>query len=248
MDTTDIQILAYRKGHDKATGKPYVYQKHFSHIQVSSINSLFRNLEAIVNLIPEGDRWDVHYTCANCYKPTDDKTVPLRLFHHQTMIPIDLDGIDLGKWRDYVTIVIDKLKLDINKTGIFNSGHGLHFVIELSQPIDTGEELHKLQAYYKELCNNLSIEFFNAGLSGNADPVRLAESATLRLPMTYNCKDTENKVLASVIQGNVEPQDFYLNRLVDIKETKEIALTLRAVDSKSELYYRTSVVRNAWDS
>lgn len=230
-----IQIIGYRKGVDKKTGKSYVYQKHFDNIKITTITKLFENLDKVIEAIPENERYDLHYTNANCYQPTLDKTVPLRLFAYQEMIPLDLDGIDLENKDEYIQIVGEICKIDLKKTGIFCSGNGLHFVIALSQPIESGEELHKLQRHYKALCIKLNIAFFEAGLSGNADPIRLSEAATLRLPNTLNCKDPENPVKAYVIQGNVETQPFYLDKLIDIEEEEEIVTSTRAVDTKAIL-------------
>jgi putative DNA primase/helicase len=135
------------------------------------------------------------------------------------MIPVDLDGIDMNKIEEYIRVTIDFLKVDKNKTGIFNSGHGLHFVIILDAPIASVKDLEALQPYYTELCKQLEEKFYSLGLSGKADPVRFCESATLRLPLTTNKKrDKQNNplpdVLATVIQGTVEPQAFYMDRLV----------------------------------
>ena len=235
MQEKYIQIIGYRPGFDKVTGKPYLWQKHFDSIKVTSITKLFENLDAIVEAIPEKERWNVHYTNANCHEPTKDKSVPMRLFAYQEMIPIDLDGIDLKRRGEYIDIVLKTLKVEGKKTGIFCSGNGLHFVVALTQPIESGEELHKLQKYYKALCVQLNIEFFNNGLPGNADPIRLAEAATLRLPNTMNRKEGKDDVLAYVIQGNVEPQSFYLDKLVDIVEEEEIIKSTRAIDTKAIL-------------
>lgn len=230
-----IQVIAYRKGHDKTSGKSYTYQKHFKDLKITSIVNLFKNLDAVVAAIPKGERYDCHYTNANCHEPTDDKAVPLRLFHHQEMIPVDLDHIDMSRQKEYIDIVEKILRLDMSKTGLFNSGHGLHFVIALTQPIETGEELHRLQKYYLALATKVTLEFFNNGLIGEMDSVRLAESSTLRLPLTENRKFPEYPIQSSVIQGNVEPQPFYLDRLVDVKEDAEIAHSTRAVDTKAVL-------------
>ena len=100
-----IQIIGYRKGVDPKTGRPYIWQKHFDLIAVTSIVSMFNNIDAIINLIPENERYDVHFTLANCHRPSKDKEkkIPLRLFAYQDAIPFDLDGIDLSivlnTWR-----------------------------------------------------------------------------------------------------------------------------------------------------
>lgn len=235
MSEKYIQILGYRKALDKNTGKEYLWQKHFDHIKVTSVVKLFENLEEIVGMIPEAERYDVHYTNANCVTTKSDKSIPLRLFAYQEMIPIDLDGIDMNRKDEYIAIVVETMQIDLNKTGLFCSGHGLHFVVALTQPIETGAELHKLQRYYKALCIKMNIAFFNAGLCGNADPVRLAESATLRLPLTWNNKNPEKPVQSYVIQGKVEPQSFYLDKIVDVAEEEEVQRTTRAVDTKAVL-------------
>lgn len=231
-----IQVIGYRKGFDKKTGKPYTWQQHFKHIQITSIISLFKNIEQIIELIPEHERYDVHYTNANCIKPKEDKTIPLRLFASQSMIPIDLDGIDLNRSEDYIKIVCERLGIDRDKTPITNSGNGLHFAIALTQSIDSGEELNKLQRYYRALCKELDEMFMLAGLSGNADPVRLAESSTLRLPLTINNKDPNNPKVAQLIQRYIEPQPFYLDKIVEpIEEDAETMAALRNVDTESVL-------------
>lgn len=235
MQEKYIQVIGYRQGFDRQTGKPYIWQKHFENISITSITKLFEHLDTVVEAIPGNERWNVHYTCANCYPPTKDKSVPLRLFAYQEMIPIDLDGIDLKRRGEYIDIVLKILKIEGKKTGIFCSGNGLHFVVALTQLIESGEDLHRLQKYYKELCVKLDIEFFNNGLPGNADPVRLAEAATLRLPNTINRKEGKEDVISYVIQGNVEPQPFYLDRLIDIVEEEQVVKATRALDTKAVL-------------
>lgn len=231
----NIQIIGYRKGLDKKSGKEYTYQKHFDHIKVSSILKLFENLDAIIELIPVGERYDIHYTCANCHEPTEDKTVPLRLFSYQEMIPIDLDHIDLTRKDEYIKIVGKALRIDLDKTLISCSGHGIHMVIALTQRIETGAELHKLQRYYTALAKQISLEFFNNGLCGEMDSVRLAESATLRLPKTQNRKIIDAPVDTYIINQTIEPQALYLESLIDIVEDEKTVKNLKNTDTKAVL-------------
>ena len=189
---------------------------------------MFKNLDKVVENIPLEDRWNVHYTNANCLAPQlfGTRWKNLREFAYQEMIPIDLDGIDMNKLEEYIDITLSFLKVEKNKTGIFNSGHGLHFVILLDSPIGSVKELEALQPYYTELCKQLEEKFVALGLSGKPDPVRFCESATLRLPLTINRKKDKynNKlpdVVATVIQGNVEAQAFYMDRLVTPPTPKE---------------------------
>jgi P4 family phage/plasmid primase-like protien len=230
-----IQILAYRKGLDRKSGKEYTYQKHFKEIRVTSILKLFENLNSIVELIPISERWDVHFTCANCYEPTEDKTVPLRLFYYQEMIPIDLDHIDLSKKDQYLKIVESVFKIDLSKTFISCSGHGLHLMVALSYRIESGEELHRLQRYYTALANQVSLEFFNQGLCGEMDSIRLSESATMRLPKTQNRKIPCLPVDTYVINNIIHPQPLYLDSLIDLAVEETLSKSIRNVDSQAVL-------------
>lgn len=233
MNEKYIQVMGYRKALDKNTGKPYVWQKHFDHIKVTSIIKLFQHLDEVVSLIPEEERWDVHFTNANCETTSD--SVKLRTFAYQEMIPVDLDDIDLSRKGEYIDIVCRILKIDYTKTFVSCSGNGVHMIIALTQRIESGDELHRLQPYYRELCTKINIEFFNNGLPGTMDPVRLAQSATLRLPKTLNLKDEENPKETYVIQKNIEPQAFYLDGLINIVEEKAVERSLRAIDTKAVL-------------
>jgi len=214
-----IQIIGYRKFHNETTGKIGIRQHHFANIDVTSSTKLFKNLEKIINLIPETERYDVHYTNAYCTPVSDN--FGLRNFHSQDMIPIDLDKIDLNKKDEYINLIFKVTKADPAKTGIFCSGNGLHFVIVLEHKFDISE-LKRLQPYYKELCKVINIEIFNSGLTGEADSVRFAESATLRLPLTENRKDENNPKQTYIIQGNVAPQEWDLSSLFSIPEKEKL--------------------------
>ena len=238
MEANKIQLIKYREGLDRKTSKPYIYHELIPHIEISSIESLFKNLDKIIDAIPVEDRWNVHYTTANCLAPEliGTRWKNLRQFSYQEMIPIDLDGIDLAKAEEYIKLTLDFLKVDYNKTGIFNSGHGLHFVILLDSPIESVKDLEFLQPYYTELCVQLGALFFKNGLKGEADPIRLCEAATLRLPKTWNRKQNKPEVLSSVIQGTVERQPFYLDRLVTPPTPQEkLAMAGYNVDSAAVL-------------
>lgn len=235
MDNNLIQILYYREGINSTTGKGYFFQKLAKHISVSNSIALFKNLDSIIELIPEEERYNVHYTTAMCHQPETEKD--LRRFYKQDIIPIDLDGIDLNRKEEYIDIVLNLLKLDPTKTGVFCSGNGIHIVAIVNKPFDL-EGLEKLKPSYKKLCEQLNMEFYSRGLVGNADNVRLSESATLRLPLTENRKKGKPNTMSYVIQGNVEKQDLDLLQLFpyDTKEDSQSdANSTYSVDTPSVL-------------
>lgn len=213
-----IQLIGYRDYVDK-NGAKQIKQKHFEGIRVTGIDVLFKKLDLIIELIPEEERYNVHYTCFMA-KPRDEK-VKLRTFHSQNMIPIDLDGIDLTYKDEYIKIVLDIMKVDSAKTGVFCSGNGLHIVVLQEETFDHAK-MKLLQPLYKRLCSDINEALYNNGLQGNADPIRLNQSATLRLPKTINKKDGKPDTLSYVIQGNVEPQDFSLDKLYAVEAEAKV--------------------------
>lgn len=120
------------------------------------------------------------------------------------MIPIDLDGIDMTRAADYIRIVVDFLKLDKDKTGVFNSGHGLHPDYPPDSRIESVEILESLQPYYTTMSDKITQLIYDAGLPGKSDPVRLAESATLRLPLTINRKEDKGTNCTARCDGDCD--------------------------------------------
>ena len=233
-----IQLLGYRNILDPNTGKGYRKQIYFNkdtpiYDAVEFFNS---TIKEVVDLIPRAERYDCHYTVALCSEPSS--SVPLRTFERQNIIPFDFDGIDLDMRETYLEILFKRLQIDRKKCIIINSGHGLHVLVAVTQFIDSVEELNKIRKYYVELCNELSLEFFNNGLSGNLDPQRLSEAATMRLPFTINNKDPENPVDCYIMSGmgSFEPQPLYLDKLITLPDKEETKFkTARGVDTKAVL-------------
>lgn len=218
-----IQVLGYRTGRDRDTGKEFVYQKLFA--TVSSAHTLFHRIDDIIASIPENERWNVHYTTANCVPQNKDKGIPLREFAYQEIIAFDLDGIDLKYTEKYIKIMENVLGHDKDRTGIVCSGNGLHFIILTTYKIADLPELKRLQPYYKALCGEINARIFEAGLPGNADPVRFAEAATMRLPNTKNVKKDKEDTYATFIKAGVEFQDYDLASkaiLVKDSDTAEV--------------------------
>lgn len=231
-----IQVLTYREAIDKVTKKPYFYSKLIDTIKVSSIVSLFTKIDAIVDLIPEEERWNVHYTLANC-EPSQSATQGLREFSYQETVAFDLDGIDLEYAEEYINIFFAVTRADINKTAVACSGNGLHFIIATTHVIKNVEQLNSLRPYYKYICGEINEAIFNAGLKGNADPLTLSEKKTLRLPNTINRKEKKEDKKAYIIRSNIDYQDYDMTRGIDLSfETEaEKPVTSYVVDTQAVL-------------
>jgi P4 family phage/plasmid primase-like protien len=227
MHINKIQILCYREGIDKVTKKKYLFHKKLP-VEAASIISLFDNLDKIVDSIPKEERWNVHYTLANCTEYQEEKK-NLREFAYQEAIAFDLDGIDLAYKDEYINIFFNTTGLDPHKTIQACSGNGLHFIVASTKRIGSVNELDSLRPYYKTICGEINAAIFNAGLKGNADPIVLSDKKTLRLPNTTNKKKDKPDTEAYIIQGHIEYQDFNMTNGIVIEET------LKEVDTKNFL-------------
>lgn len=219
MTQNYIQVLTYREAIDKVTKKPYFYSKKLAP-DVTSIVSLFNNLDKIIEVIPENERWNVHYTLANCQAP-ESETKGLREFAYQEAIAFDLDGIDLDYQQEYINIFFAVTKLNPDKTLVACSGNGLHFIVATTRKITTIEHLNNLRPYYKYVCGEINEAIFNAGLKGNADPLTLSEKKTLRLPNTINRKPNKEDKKAFIIFSKIEYQDYDITSGIDLSFEKD---------------------------
>jgi P4 family phage/plasmid primase-like protien len=173
-----IQILGYREYFNK-TKRIWDVKHVMYEVQAGSIPDLFANAEKYLSQIPENERYNLHYTVANCHEAP-------RLFKSQTTIPFDLDDIDTSKLNEYIYVMTDVLSVPSNEMGITFSGHGLHFLIETDYTIQSEEELKSLQPAYKAVCDRINGAMKSAGLPGKTDSAVLRPSGTLRFPGSEN--------------------------------------------------------------
>ena len=86
-----IQIIGLRK-YSKPNGEEGI--KHQLFTQCSSIPAIFENIDKLIEIIPEKERWNLYYTALLCKDPKETGGA-LRRFHSQNIIPLDIDGIDV---------------------------------------------------------------------------------------------------------------------------------------------------------
>jgi putative DNA primase/helicase len=198
---------------------------------------MFKGIDDVVSQIPEVDRYNVHYTIANCLPPNEAEGIPLRYFHHQEVIVFDIDHCDEKQIKKYHRVICNAIKVDISKTALVWSGHGLHLIIALSQSlhINSLEELNKLKPYYIALCGEINQALFINGMVGNADPVIFSQSKTIRLPNTLNRKEGKQDVMSYIVQNTLEPQAYDITKVVTIESTEQEKEQAYTVDPEGVL-------------
>jgi P4 family phage/plasmid primase-like protien len=222
-----IQILGYREYFDKSK-KIWAVKHMLFEVSAESIPDLFANSEKYLSQIPENERFNVHYTLADCYEAP-------RLFKSQTTIPFDLDDIDTNRISEYISLMVRELNVPFDEMGIAFSGHGLHFLVETDYKIQSEEELKSLKTSYKNLCKRIELKIKAANLPiKEVDPAVLKPAGTLRFPGSENrafYKRDEHlphklfpSVMSYVINANIKVQDFKLLEIspVEIPERENV--------------------------
>lgn len=152
-------------------------------VTAASVQELFSHLDNYLEEIPEKDRWNLHYTLCEC----EEGRRP-RKFVRQTIIPFDIDGIDIDRIPQYIEVVLSALKVNVNDTAIVQSGNGLHFLIGTSIPIENKNYFKETANSYKIVCRRINRKLDFCGLPGSVDEGIWSAGHTLRLPGTLNIK------------------------------------------------------------
>jgi putative DNA primase/helicase len=195
-----VQILGLREYFDKKSQKTKLASKFFDkNWQAESVPELFKNLDVYLNLIPKDERYNIFYTVAEC---APDKE---RVLAYQDIIPIDIDGIDTSKLDLTIDICLKELGLNRDHTGIVFSGHGIHFLVQVSEGWDDAEYFDRWRLQYKSWIARVDIALKQAGLTGSADPTVFSGARILRLPGTENRKPARDPINCTVINPNISP-------------------------------------------
>lgn len=173
-----IQILGYREFFNKTKNIWDVKHQLFP-VSALSVPDLFANHQKYLEQIDKDERYNLHYTVADCYEAP-------RLFKSQSTIPFDLDDIDVTQLDSYIDIVEQITGVSHDEMGITFSGHGLHFLLETEHIISSEEELKSLQPMYKIVCSQIDAKIKEAGLEGKTDKGVFRPAGTLRFPGSEN--------------------------------------------------------------
>jgi P4 family phage/plasmid primase-like protien len=216
MDSA-IQIIGLRPFTGK-DGKEK--KKHELYTTVESIPWMFKNLPAVIEKIPEAERWNVYFTCLNCQDPRTVKG-QLRRFKSQEIFPFDIDGISLDLAKRYVDIFFKITALDPERTVVICSGNGLQFFAQFIEPFTDPLYFDQKRLQYKAICERVDKLIAEEKLPGRADPSVWSPARLMRLPDTENRKPGKENKRAFVIHGNLSPQEIDWNKMSGVAEVKE---------------------------
>lgn len=200
-----VQILGLRDYFDSRTNRTRKREAFFDKgWRADSVPELFKNLDDLIQDIPQHERYNLYYTAASCLEKRG------RILESQSVLPIDIDDIDETKVDEYIPIVLESLGLKHEETGIVFSGNGLQFIVALKDPINDEEYFEEHRVHYKALCGKIAQDLFSHGLAGSVDPSVFSAARLLRLPNTRNVKPKKGDKEAKLLQGQIVPVDFNL--------------------------------------
>lgn len=200
-----IQILGLRDYFNKKSNRLAKREEFFNKgWRATDVPSLFKHLDHHLSKIPEKEQYNLYYTAAQCLEEKG------RVLESQSIIPFDIDDIEIDKLQDYIAPVLSVLKLSREQVGIVATGNGLQFIVGISEPILSDDYFEEYRPYYKALCGAITQALYEHGLPGNVDPVVFSPARLLRLPGTKNIKPNKGEKQAVLLQGNIDIVDFDL--------------------------------------
>ena len=212
---SDIQILGLRDYYDQESQQIRKKEAFFENKwRAPSVHELFENLDTIIETIPENERWNLYYTAANVLEKRGRQLI------RQTVLPIDVDGIDTKLIDKYIEVICGAIHILPESTGIVASGNGLQFIIELDEPIDSEEYFDENRAYYKALCTKINEAIIDNCLIGEADPSVFSKGRLLRLPATENRKPNKGNKKSELLYKYIKSQGFNLREASGIPEVQ----------------------------
>lgn len=208
-----IQLLGLRE-YETSDGKKVKNHAFFDKDwRAGSVEELFQNFSVYVNQIPESDRFNMYFTVCDCIglEPRD--------FASQSILPLDIDNIDITKVPETVECVIKSLGLDYLKTGVLFSGNGLQFFIKSDVSMNEAY-FQENRIYYKYVVKKVNEGLRRLGLDGTCDPSVFSPKRLMRLPGTLNVKPGKESRMAYLIQAVILPQNVELIALSGVQQIR----------------------------
>ena len=195
-------------------------KKHELFTEIESVPWLFKNLDFVIDKIPQDERWNVYFTALDCLDP---RTVggQLRRFKSQEIFPFDIDGIDQSKNQLYIDAFFKVTAFDPTKTVVICSGNGLQFFAQFDQPFTSADYFDQKRLQYKAICERVDKELAELKIPGRADPSVWTPARIMRLPNTINKKPGKADKQAFLISGQLEPQSIDWGKLAGVAEIAE---------------------------
>lgn len=183
-----IQILGLRPYYSKKYKKLKLKELWFPP-KAKSISSLFSNLEKLLEEVPEGERYNLFYTCA--HNGHQDRKV----FESCDVIAFDIDNISIAEKEAYLAPLSTALKIELSKCIVVWSGNGVQIIIKLKESVT--RDFFQQKEAYKYWIDRINKSLEEEGLPGNADPSIFDPTRVLRLPLTRNIKPMEEPLSES---------------------------------------------------
>lgn len=214
-----LQIAGLRPYNDSKGRKkkrPILLERNLG---FDSIEQVFdkEKVESLLASIPEKERYDLYFTVSDCHKPMPD----YRKFREQWVVHFDIDYIDRDKAEEVAKAACEALTVDYNKTGVVFSGNGVQIFVRVRYPITNPSFFDETRAHYSLMTKKINAKLESLELKGNSDSSVWSAARLMRLPWTENRKFADDPVQATVLQDNIEIQDFDIVALANIKETSE---------------------------
>jgi P4 family phage/plasmid primase-like protien len=201
-----LQILGLREINNKVTHS--FFEKRW---QVESVRELFAKADAIIEDIPEDERWNLYFTVHDCVgiKPRD--------FLKQDVIPFDIDDVPLEHAKRVAELACEAIGVNFSQTAISYSGHGLQLFVQLEEPIEDPRFFTENRELYKSILQKINALLRENELPGKPDPAVFSAARLMRMPNTWNRKPAKGKdVFAHVLQPTLELQGFSLAKAAGI--------------------------------
>jgi len=147
---------------------------------------LFKNLPEILTTIPESEKYNLFYSVSHL----GAESRKAENFLHCDIVGFDIDDVATIDQEQYLAVIQDALKVDLNKCAVIWSGNGYQIIIQLQKSV--GKDFFSdNKDNYKKWCNQIDQALATAGLPGHADPVIFEPARVLRVPGTFNIKPME---------------------------------------------------------
>ncbi len=201
-----IQILGLREYevHGKIKKKEEFFSSNW---RAPSVQAMFSSFDEYIKKIPNMERYNLYYTAAVCHEERGRK------LKEQTILPFDIDDIDVNRVDEYIPVVCNALGIKRQQTGIVMSGHGLQLLIGIKQPITDEKYFRENRKGYKELCSEIDKGLRSASLVGHADASVFSPARLLRLPNTQNVKLGKESRASYIIACDIVNVDSPLHAL-----------------------------------
>lgn len=208
-----IQIVGLRPYWNKSKEILDIKEKFFD-VKARSVESLFANIDKIIQDIPEEERWNLYWTASHCEIGTrnmhrcqkewePEKGKPLR---GQDIICFDVDGIDEPRIDEYPSLIAEAIGVPLKECVVVYSGNGVQLTVKVSHHIGYDEYFKNYREHYKYWCDRINASMLESGLNGNADTTVFSAARLLRLPLTKNIKPLKNANVELCKEHGIEPE------------------------------------------